>query len=299
MEGTSVFAPSVLEQWRKRENFLPGLALLLLTVAGWAFIAYQAHTMAAMEAMNGARVSTMGVFVSFVVGWTAMMVAMMIPATLPLILLYRVVARQRLSPAQARVGTVAMVVGYVAVWAIAGLPVYVYALSVESVGREAAVLPAVLLVVGGVYQFTSLKRSCHARCSSPLFFLMQKWKPGTGGALRLGALHGVDCLGCCAGLMILLVALGMMNLALVFTLALIIFAEKTLPSSHRIARPLGVLMVAGGVVFLGFTLLGGMQPEMNPQMNSGADMNSETDPQMDSQVNSGMYTESNSGMDSM
>src|SRR5215216_2381849 len=266
MEGTSVFAPSVLEQWRKRENLLPGLALLLLTVAGWAFIAYQAHTMGAMEAMNGARVSTMGGFVSFVVGWTAMMVAMMIPATLPLILLYRVVARQRLSPAQARVGTVAMVVGYVAVWAIAGLPVYVYALSVESVGREAAVLPAVLLVVGGVYQFTLLKRSCHARCSSPLFFLMQKWKPGTVGALRLGVLHGIDCLGCCAGLMLGLVALGMMNLALVFTVALIIFAEKTLPESHRIARPLGVLMVAGGVAFFGFSLLGGMENGMDPAM---------------------------------
>ncbi len=62
-------------------------------------------------------------------------------------------------------------------------------------------------------------------------------------------------------------------------------------------------MVAGGVVFLGLTLLDGMQPEMNPQMNSGADMNSEmnseTDPQRDSQMNSGKYTESNSGMDSM
>jgi predicted metal-binding membrane protein len=43
-----------------------------------------------------------------------------------------------------------------------------------------------------------------------------------------------------------LIALGMMNLALVFTAALIIFAEKTLPNSHRIARTLGVLMVAGG-----------------------------------------------------
>ena len=44
MEGTSVFAPSVLEQWRKRENLLPGLALLLLTVAGWAFISLTKHT---------------------------------------------------------------------------------------------------------------------------------------------------------------------------------------------------------------------------------------------------------------
>src|SRR5215208_5928209 len=137
MEGTSVFAPSVLEQWRKRENLLPGLALLLLTVAGWAFIAYQAHTMGAMEAMNGARISTMGGFVPFVLGWTAMMVAMMIPATLPLILLYRTVTRQRLSPIQARVGTTALLIGYIAVWAVAGLPIYGYALTAETIGRFA------------------------------------------------------------------------------------------------------------------------------------------------------------------
>ena len=201
----------------------------------------------------------MGGFVPFILGWTAMMGAMMIPATLPLILIYRVVARQRLNPTQARAGMAALFLGYMGVWAVAGLPVYVYALSAEAVGRFAAVLPAVLLVIGGMYQFSSLKRSCHARCSNPLFFLMHKWKPGTVGALRLGALHGIDCLGCCAGLMVGLVALGMMNLALVFTAALVIFAEKTLPESHRIARPLGVLMVAAGVVFLGLTLFGGME----------------------------------------
>jgi predicted metal-binding membrane protein len=199
-------------------------------------------------------------------GWTAMMVAMMIPATLPLILLYRVVARKRLSPVQARVGIAALFLGYIAVWTIAGLPVYVYALTAQSIGRFAVVLPAVLLAIGGVYQFTSLKRSCHARCSNPLFFLMQKWKPGTTGALRLGVLHGLDCLGCCAGLMVGLVALGMMNLALVFTVALIIFAEKTLPDSHRIARPLGFLMIAGGVAFFVFSLFGGMEAGMERPM---------------------------------
>jgi predicted metal-binding membrane protein len=298
MEQASAFTPSVLDHWRKRENLLPGLALLLLTLAGWAVIAYQTSTMGAMEAMNGARISTMGGFVPFVLGWTAMMVAMMIPATLPLILLYRTVSRQRLSPVLARAGTAALLVGYVAVWAMAGLPVYVYALIAESIGRFAVVLPAVLLVIGGVYQFTPLKRSCHTRCSSPLFFLMQNWKPGTTGALRLGVLHGIDCLGCCAGLMVGLVALGMMNLALVFTVALIIFVEKTLPNSHRIAHPLGVLMVAGGMVFLGLTLFGGMQPEMDSQMNSGAGQDSEMNSGMDSQMNSGMDSETNSGTDS-
>jgi hypothetical protein len=182
VDSSSAFTPSTLQQWRRRENFLPGLTLLLLTMLGWVFITYQASTMGGMQAMSGARISTMGGFVPFILGWTAMMVAMMIPATLPLILLYRVFARNRLSPGQTRVCTATLLAGYVAVWIVAGLPIYAYALAAEAVGRFAAVLPAVLLVIGGVYQFTSLKRSCHTRCSSPLFFLMQKWNPGTGGA---------------------------------------------------------------------------------------------------------------------
>src|ERR687893_201077 len=128
MDGSSAFTPSVFERWRRRENLLPGLALLALAAAGWTYVAHQASTMGGMEAMGGARISTMGGFVPFVLGWTAMMVAMMIPATLPLILLYRVLARNRLSPIRARVGTAAMLAGYIAVWAVAGLPVYVYAL---------------------------------------------------------------------------------------------------------------------------------------------------------------------------
>ena len=119
-----------------------------------------------------------------------------------------------------------------------------------------------LLIVGGAYQFTPLKRICHVRCSSPLFFLMQNWRPGAAGALRLGMLHGVDCLGCCAGLMVGLVALGMMNLAWMLTAAVVIFVEKTIPGSHRVARPLGILMIVGGMVLLGVSLLGGMAPGM-------------------------------------
>ncbi len=283
MNSSGAFIPSVLERWRNRGNLLPGLVLLALAAAGWAYLAYQASTMGGMEAMNGARISAMGGLIPFVLGWTAMMAAMMVPATLPLILLYRVIARQRLSPGRARLGTAALLSGYMAVWAAAGLPVYVYALVAETIGRFAAALPAVLLVVGGAYQFTALKRSCHARCSNPLSFLMQRWKPGTVGALRLGALHGVDCLGCCAGLMAGLVALGMMNLALVFTAALGVFAEKTLPESHRIARPLGVLLVAGGVVLLGLAVLGGTgQPGTEEVKPGAAPKTKQTDPGMDS-----------------
>ncbi len=192
-----------------------------------------------------------------------MMVAMMVPATLPLILLYRTLARKRLGPTGAQIGTAILLASYVTVWAIVGLPVYAYNLLSSATGSLTAVLPALLLIVGGAYQFTPLKGICHARCSNPLFFLMRNWRPGAaGGALRLGMMHGVDCLGCCAGLMVGLVALGTMNLVWMLTAAVIIFAEKTIPGSHRVARPLGMLMVAGGVVLLATSLLGGMPPGM-------------------------------------
>ena len=262
MDSSSAFTPLVLERWRRRENLLPGLALVALAAAGWAYVAYQTASMGSIG--SGMAMGSTGGAALFLSAWVMMMVAMMVPATLPLILLYRTIARNRLSPLRVRVGMVSLLVGYIALWAAAGLSVYAYNSLAGAAGSSlAAVLPALLLIVGGAYQFTPLKRICHTRCSSPLFFLMQNWRPGATSALRLGMLHGVDCLGCCAGLMVGLVALGVMNLAWMLTAAVIIFAEKTIPNSHRIARPLGVVMVAGGVVLLATSLLGGMAPGMD------------------------------------
>src|SRR5918994_1357883 len=224
VDSRSAFTPSVLEMWRRRENLLPGLVLIVLAAAGWAYVAYQAATMGSpmgsmRSVVGGMAMGGIGGAAPFLSGWTAMMVAMMGPATLPLILLYRHLARKRLGPARSRIGTVLLLVGYVAVWAVAGLPGFAYNAFSSAVGSLAAVLPALLLIVGGPSQFTPLKRICHTRCSSPLFFLMQNWRPGATGAMRLGVIHGVDCLGCCAGLMAGLVALGMMNLAWMLTAA--------------------------------------------------------------------------------
>lgn len=261
MERASAFTPSVLERWRRRENLLPGLALAVLAAAGWAYAVRQATAMGDMEdAVSPIAMSAVEGFAVFLFGWTAMMVAMMVPATLPLILLYRTISRNRLGLARARVCTALLLAGYIGVWAAVGLPVYAYSMLGEALGSAGALLPGLLLIAGGVYQFTGLKSSCHARCSNPFSFLMRRWRSGAGGALRLGALHGLDCLGCCAGVMLALVALGTMNIAWMLTAAVVIFVEKTLPGSHRVARPLGVAMVAGGVVLLGIFLLGGMSP---------------------------------------
>lgn len=265
MDGSSAFTPPILERWRRPENLVPGLALLALALVGWAYVAYQAASVGSMRsAVDGTAMSGTWGLVLFLSSWAVMMVAMMVPATLPLILLYRHMTYKRLGPARARIGMVLLLGGYVVIWTFAGLPVYAYNSFASVAGYLAGVFPALLLVVGGAYQFTPLKRICHARCSSPLSFLMHNWRPGAAGALRLGAIHGVDCLGCCAGLMVGLVALGMMNLAWMLTAAVVIFVEKTIPGSHRVARPLGVLMIVGGVALLCASLLGEVAPRMEP-----------------------------------
>ena len=256
--GGSAFAPAVLRGWGQRQNLWPGLALMALAAAGWAYLASHTSPTASMT-MDGP-----GAAAVFLAGWTAMMTAMMVPATLPLVLLYRTLARRQLGPAHSRTGMTALLAGYLGVWAAAGTPVYAYSLLARAAGSLAAVSPALLLVSGGIYQFTPLKRICHARCSSPLFFLLQNRRQGTTGALRLGLIHGRDCLGCCAGLMASLVALGMMNLAWTLTAAVVIFAEKTIPGSHRLARPLGVLLIIGGAALLAAALLGAAAPPVKP-----------------------------------
>ena len=249
-------APAAERSWR-RENLTPGMILLLVTALAWGYTfragSMRAVPMPSMPGMEGAGTSHgPGSLTPFLVGWSIMMVAMMLPSALPLVLMYRGTAG--VERTAARMG--ALLGGYVLVWTLAGLPVYLYNQLVATGAPMTAVLPGLLLVGGGAYQFSWLKKSCHRRCSSPLFYLAREWRPGLVGAIRLGVLHGVDCLGCCVGLMLGLVGLGMMSPVWMLTGAVVISAEKTLPEGHRVARPLGVALVAAGVLVVAESLLG-------------------------------------------
>lgn len=276
-------SPGTLTWW-KRENLIPGLALLVLTGVAWAYTLSELGAMFGLSMTTGATMRGMdmpagmpmerpaqgmmdqarstgllfqlGKVLLFLAGWTVMMVAMMLPAALPLVLLYRTIARKQLRASEATTGLIVLLAGYFTVWTAAGLPVYAYNLLASGNSHLLNVVPGILLIAGGFYQFTALKHGCHTRCSNPLFFLMNRWRPGAAGAARLGILHGIDCVGCCLGLMAALVAFGMMNLAWMLTAAVIIFAEKTLPGGHRIARPLGLALIAGGGVVLAASFIG-------------------------------------------
>jgi predicted metal-binding membrane protein len=114
----------------------------------------------------------------------------------------------------------------------------------------AASLPYALagvLIGTGAYQFTALKQSCLRACRTPLSFLMARWRSGYGGTLRLAAAHAGYCVGCCAALMVVLVAAGAMSLPWVLLIAAIVSVEKLVPRGDHIARLVGVGFVVLGI----------------------------------------------------
>ena len=85
------------------------------------------------------------------------------------------------------------------------------------------------IVAAGLYQLTPIKDVCLRHCRTPLHFLLHGWHEGKFGALRMGVVHGLYCVGCCWGLMIVLFSLGVMSLFWMAVIAGVIFAEKVFP----------------------------------------------------------------------
>jgi hypothetical protein len=86
-------------------------------------------------------------------------------------------------------------------------------------------------------------------------FFVQSWRPGRGGAFRMGLEHGSFCLGCCWFLMGLLFFGGIMNLFWIAGLAALVLLEKTVPMGSWIGRTVGVGVAAWGVLLLATTTL--------------------------------------------
>ena len=189
---------------------------------------------------------------AYVAGWTLMTIAMMLPTTLPLL-----GAFQRLIAARRdRVLLLALVVGgYLLVWL--GFGVAAHALD-QGLRRgfdrspwllsNAWVFGAGPLLLAGAFQFTRLKYHCLDRCRAPVAFVVQHWRGGEPRtqALRLGAHHGLFCVGCCWALMLLMFAVGTGNLGWMLLLGGVMAIEKNASWGRRFSTPLGVALLAWG-----------------------------------------------------
>ncbi|TQK50639.1 putative metal-binding integral membrane protein DUF2182 [Streptomyces sp. SLBN-118] len=225
------------------------MLVVLIAVPAWVLTVGQARDM-------GVEPGTMGMALPlFLLLWVTMMAAMMLPSMAPVAITWvRGIGRQ--SSGWTRTArTVEFVGGYLLVWTAVGLLAYAaLALTggmVDGHPTAGRWIGAVAFLLAGLYQLGPLKNVCLRHCRDPLSHLVRYAgfrRPARD--LRVGVHHGAYCVGCCAGLMVVFIPLGVMNLAAMAGLALVIFVEKLWSR--------GVLL--SGVVGVAFLVLAVLAP---------------------------------------
>src|SRR6266849_699716 len=186
-----------------------GLTTLVLAAAAWVVAVER------MKGMDMGGATELGSFGAFVGVWVSMMAAMMLPSAAPAV--FR----------RARVRAVPLFVGsYLAVWMLVGLAVY------PAYRPHGSLIAGALTVAAGLYELTPLKRECRRRCRE---------------SVRSGFEFGLYCLGSSVGLMLMLLALGVMSIAWMSLIALLVLAQKLLPERPAVDIPVALAIVALGV----------------------------------------------------
>ncbi|HXP29882.1 MAG TPA: DUF2182 domain-containing protein [Stellaceae bacterium] len=193
--------------------------------------------------------------------WVMMMLGMMLPSAAPLILLFAAVERrQPAGPSLYR--TAVFTAGYLLVWsgfAVAATTAQAFLAKMSLLANDMsisnALLGGILFVAAGIYEWSPLKRRCLTHCQSPMAFLLGRWQPGALGALLMGVEHGVYCLGCCWVLMLLLFAVGVMNLLWVAALTVLVLLQKLAPGGMISAAATGAVMALFGLFLIGQALV--------------------------------------------
>ncbi len=247
---------STLEAALRRDRlvFLAGLTLVVALSAAWIVSGAGMSNGMMMEP----AVWTPTYALLMVAMWAVMMVAMMLPSAAPMLLLYLKVARNNQATAAPLAPASFMAFGYVLAWCGFSVAATAAQWALEQarllspmLATTDAWLGAGILIAAGAWQLTPIKAACLRHCRSPIGFLSGHWRPGNGGAFRMGLAHGAYCLGCCWFLMALLFFGGVMNLYWIAGLAAFVLLEKTLPYGHWLGRLVGVgLVVWGGSMVL-------------------------------------------------
>jgi predicted metal-binding membrane protein len=204
-------------------------ATLGLAAASWVVALHQ------MNGMDMGVATELGSFAVFIAAWVPMMAAMMLPGAVPAVL--------ECARADDRVRAVPLFAGsYLAVWTLVGLAVYAL------YQPHGTFVAGALTVAAGVYELMPLKRGCRRRCRE---------------SVRSGFEFGIYCVGSSIGLMVMLLALGVMSITWMCVVALLVLAQKLLPPRAFIDAPLALTIIAVGVfVVVAPSSIPGLTPTM-------------------------------------
>jgi len=235
------------------------VSLLAIIVFAWAYLIYQRWQMTSLPMsemwMPPAEVTAWkpADFALVYLMWASMMAAMMLPSAIPMIFAFSHVARRRYQAPQKY--SFLFIYGYLLVWLVFSIGMtllqwQLHGLQVISpmMETESELLSAVIFLAAGIYQLTPLKSRFLRYCRSPAGFLLNEWREGAKGAFQMGLKHGSTCVGCCWAQMLIMFAIGVMNLFGMAFMTLLILGEKIVPiKGHLICK-------AGGVLFMGWGL---------------------------------------------
>jgi predicted metal-binding membrane protein len=204
-------------------------ATLGLAAAAWLVAVWQMH------GMDMGVATRLGSFAFFIAVWIVMMAAMMLPGAAPAVL--------RRVQASGGVRAVPLFIGsYLAVWALVGAAVYAL------YRPHGSVAAAVVVIAAGVYEVTPLKRHFRRRCRS---------------SVSSGWEFGLCCAGSSIGLMLMLVALGVMSVTWMVVIAVLVLAQKLLPAAVAVDVPVALAITGLGIWI---TLAPGSVPGLMPAM---------------------------------
>jgi predicted metal-binding membrane protein len=214
-------------------------SLFVVAAAAWAVTG---DRMAGMDAGPGSELGGLG---WFAVVWVTMMAAMMLPSIAPMVL-----ANPRV-----QIGaTPAFVAGYLLTWGAVGvlgwaLVEWVQSLDLGVLAWDEAgpYVAGGAILAAAIYQLSPPKQRSLRRCRNPRAFVSEHWRPGRGGALRMGLEHGRVCVASSWALMAALFALGVMSVGWMVLVAALIATEKLLPWRTVATRGVAVLLAVLGI----------------------------------------------------
>ena len=189
----------------------------------------------------------------FTIGWVLMIVAMMLPSSVPLVLTFRAIVGRRRHPGRL---VVLLLTGYLLVWAAFGLAAWIGDRGIHAavdaipwLAEHPQVIIATTLAAAGLWQFSPLRDRCLDECRSPLGFVMNRWvgEDEQRESLAMGIAHGAFCVGCCWSLMLVMFGVGLGSLTAMLALGALTAVEKNLPAGRRLTRPLGVVLILAAV----------------------------------------------------
>jgi predicted metal-binding membrane protein len=191
--------------------------------------------------------------------WAAMVLAMMLPSAGPMILTYAEIAETAARKGENIVSPFLIAAGYTVIWlgfaVVATLTQFVLsgvALLDAGMASADSLFSGAVLIAAGIYQFSALKHACLTRCRQPFPFFFARWQTTASGVFKLGLQQGLYCLGCCWAMMLVMFAVGVMNVIWMAALGIVMALEK-IAKGNRLSYATGATLVALGA---GFVLAG-------------------------------------------